>query len=107
MTGGNSLWRCLSLASILGILMVVGTGGLAPARAQTNEANLSGVVFDTTRASVPGATVSLVNKNTGIARSSTTNETGSYQFSFVQPGTYDLEVTLDGFKGLRKEGLLL
>ena len=35
------------------------------------------------------------------------NETGAYQFPFVQPGTYDIEATLDGFKTLRREGLVL
>ncbi|MBY0496665.1 MAG: TonB-dependent receptor [Cyanobacteria bacterium] len=87
--------------------MIVGTAGLAPAWAQTTEANLSGIVFDNTRGSLPGATVTLSNQNTGIARTTTSNDTGSYQFSFVQPGTYTVEVTLDGFRGVRREGLQL
>ena len=107
MMGFHRSWRFVFVAPVLCVVMILAAGTLAPARAQTNEANLSGIVFDSTRASLPGATVNLVNKNTGIARSTTSNDSGSYQFSFVQPGTYDIEVAMDGFRGVRREGVVL
>jgi hypothetical protein len=46
---------------------------------------------------LPGATVTLVNELTGDSRIGTTNETGAFVFSAVQPGTYTVRVELGGF----------
>lgn len=107
MTGSNRLPRQITSAAVFLCALVILGPAIPAAGAQTNEATLSGVVYDTTRAALPGANVNLTNRSTGITRSTTTNETGSYQFPFVVPGTYDLEISLDGFKTLRQEGLEL
>jgi len=106
MTGCKRLSR-ISFAPTLCVLIVVGTGGLARVWAQTNEASLSGIVYDTSGSVIPGVTVNLVSPSTGITRSTVSNETGAYQFPFVQPGTYDVEAVLDGFKTIRRAGLAL
>ena len=99
--------RCISVGPILCVLMIFGTGGLVSISAQTNEASLSGIVSDSTGSVIPGATVNLIDMTRGITRTAVSNETGAYQFPFIQPGTYDVEATLDGFKTLRRAGLVL
>ena len=71
------------------------------ARAQ-NEAALSGTVTDTTGAVVPNATVKLTSHEQGTVRTVQTNQAGVYQFSFLPPGTYDLDVSANGFKTVNR-----
>ena len=48
---------------------------------------------------VPGAEVVLLNEATAVARSTTSNEAGEYNFPNLPPGTYTLKVSLQGYKG--------
>jgi Carboxypeptidase regulatory-like domain/TonB-dependent Receptor Plug Domain len=107
MMGLQSSARRIAVVTVVWALVIVGAGTLAPAMAQTNEASLSGIVFDSSGSVMPGVTVTLTSQSTNITRSTVSNETGAYQFPFVQPGTYNIEASLDGFKSLRREGLVL
>jgi hypothetical protein len=75
------------------------------ASAQVLYGSLTGTVTDSAGAVVPGARV--VARNTGTARESTaqTNEVGSYTFSDLLPGPYDLTITQQGFRPVTKRGL--
>jgi hypothetical protein len=53
---------------------------------------------DESGALVPGATVSITQRETNQTREQTTPENGAYSFPNVAPGTYDVVVTLPGFK---------
>jgi hypothetical protein len=59
--------------------------------------DLTGTVTDPSGAVVPNATVSLKNNGTGQTRTTTANNTGSYRFSLLQPGTYTVSATASGF----------
>jgi outer membrane receptor protein involved in Fe transport len=107
MKGWSRLFRIVSAAPFLCALSLLSVGAAVPAWAQTNEANLSGIIYDSTHAVLPGATVNLVSVDRGITRSAVSNEAGAYQFSFVQPGSYEIEVGLDGFKTVKREGVVL
>lgn len=72
-----------------------------PARAQ--DAALSGTVQDATGAVLPGVSVTLTSKAQGTVRQQVTNEAGVYQFTFLPAGGYDIEISLVGFRTLRKE----
>ena len=61
-------------------------------------ASLSGTVLDPTGASIPQATVTLINPATQVTQISTSNETGAYHFNELAPGQYSLVVTAPGFK---------
>ena len=52
----------------------------APARAQFDSAQLSGIVRDTTGGVLPGVDVTLVSVGTGLERRAVTNEGGLYTF---------------------------
>ncbi len=68
----------------------------APVWAQ--ETSLSGTVTDPEGALVPGATVTVTNKATGVSRTTTTGDDGTYVFPQLAPGTYRVEVKKDQFK---------
>jgi hypothetical protein len=59
-----------------------------------------GVVKDAQGATVPGATVTIVNKETNLTRETTTNGEGNYTLSNVLPGQYDVKISLTGFREL-------
>jgi hypothetical protein len=74
--------------------------GLSPAsaRAQVLYGGVVGNVEDGSGAALPGATVTLVNKGTGLVQTTVTSDSGTYTFTNVQAGTYDVKVSLQGFK---------
>ena len=78
-----------------GAALLLLTGVSAPA--QFN-ASLSGTVQDTTGAVIPSATVTLTNKGTNQAQSTTSSDTGYYHFGSLPPGDYMLLSTATGFK---------
>jgi len=58
---------------------------------------VSGHVRGPGSVSVPGATVLLVNPQTGVRKEAWSDESGNYAFHDVPPGTYRLEISLVGF----------
>ena len=80
------------------LAVLVALAALTPAAAaQSVSGSLAGTVVDQTRQLVPGASVTLVNEQTGDSRATTSNETGVFVFSAVQPGAYTVRVELAGF----------
>src|SRR5687767_13468905 len=75
------------------------------AQAQVLYGGLIGDVADPSRAVLPGATVTVTNRDTGLQRETTTDGSGAYSFRDLQPGTYELKVTLNGFKSYARAGL--
>ncbi len=78
------------------------------AYAQTAAAGtITGTLTDPSGAAVPNATVVIHNADTGVDRSTTTNESGIYNATFLQPGHYELTVTKPGFAKLVRQDLTL
>ena len=65
---------------------------------------LIGRVTDPSGAIVPRAPVVVTDKTTGIKRTTTTNENGTYVFAKLPPGTYDITVKQSGFAEARAAG---
>jgi len=98
--------RCLVSRTRLALSLVAAALVIAallpvPARAQVLYGSIVGNVTDTTKAAVPGATVTIIHKETNLAREATTTADGAYRFVNVQPGTYTIRVALAGFKESR------
>ncbi|MGH9161951.1 MAG: TonB-dependent receptor domain-containing protein, partial [Vicinamibacteraceae bacterium] len=62
-------------------------------------------VRDTSGAALPGATVTLVNVETGFTQTTLTNAVGSYTFANVLEGSYDVQVTLESFREFKRTGV--
>ena len=61
-------------------------------------AAVQGTVADSSGALVPGATITLTNKETRNQRTTTSSEDGFYRISGLPPGNYELVVEKGGFK---------
>src|SRR5438477_6367154 len=70
-------------------------------------AQISGTVKDQSGAVLPGAEVAATQTDTGIARMTITNETGSYVLPNLALGPYKLEVSLPGFRTFVQTGIVL
>ena len=73
--------------------------------AQTSRGTVSGTVTDPSGAVIAGASVLLTHTETGVRRSTNTNEVGIYRFDAVDPGVYELMVTEPGFRPFVATGL--
>src|SRR3954463_10611049 len=74
--------------------------------AQSFQGGLRGAVRDP-QGVVPGATVTLRNQGTSVARTSVSNEVGEYVFTSVVPGTYTVTATLAGFKTVERKDIVI
>jgi Carboxypeptidase regulatory-like domain/TonB dependent receptor len=97
--------RKLGLALGSAALLAFATTLPAPAHAQVLYGSIIGNVADSSRAPVPGATVTITHRETNLSRESTTTADGNYRFVNVQPGTYRVRVALAGFKESVKENV--
>jgi hypothetical protein len=70
-------------------------------------AQISGTVKDQSGAVLPGVEVSATQTDTGIARTTLTNETGSYVLPNLAIGPYRLEAALAGFRTFVQSGIVL
>jgi outer membrane receptor protein involved in Fe transport len=91
------------LATCAFVCVLLGSGAIAPATAaaQTSMGAVNGTVTDSTGAIVPGATVTLVNRETNIQSVRVTNDNGYFSFVNLRPGIYSLTIELSGLKTAR------
>ncbi len=66
--------------------------------AQTFRGTILGTVTDTSGAAVPGATVTIKNLDTGLVRTVTTTDDGSYSVPELPIGNYSISVEKSGFR---------
>jgi hypothetical protein len=81
------------IVSVLALL--VGHSVSVPAQT-TSSGNITGQVKDPQGASVPGANVSLYNRERTFSLSTTTDSSGSYHFEKLGPGEYLIEAEAQG-----------
>ncbi|HVW86317.1 MAG TPA: carboxypeptidase-like regulatory domain-containing protein, partial [Bryobacteraceae bacterium] len=65
--------------------------------AQAVSGNIFGTVLDPNGAAVPAAAVTVNNRETGVSRSATTNDSGNYTVTDLASGTYDVSIAKTGF----------
>lgn len=66
--------------------------------AQTSKGILSGIVRDSSGASIPAATVTITNGDTGESRKVTSEANGAYRFDAISAGVYKVHVEVTGFQ---------
>src|SRR5438270_12437801 len=85
--------RPLRSAARLALLLA-----LAPAlHAQLDKGAITGTLRDRAGAVITGATVKVMNTETGVTNLVNTNDDGTYQVLALNPGTYSVEATATGF----------
>ncbi|MDT7817136.1 MAG: hypothetical protein QOJ42_7052 [Acidobacteriaceae bacterium] len=88
-------WSAISLT----ILALVIASPVLRAQS-TNSGDISGTVTDNSGAAVPGATVTVLNVDTGVSKSFVTNDSGVYDTSSIVAGTYKITFAKTGFSTL-------
>src|SRR6266852_2610275 len=88
--------RCLQSLLLVGLILLIElpVGSLL---AQTSAGRIIGTITDQGGAAVPGATVTLVNRDTGIETKEVTQANGYFTFLNVRPGAYTMNVAAAGF----------
>ena len=70
-------------------------------------AQISGTVRDQSGAVLPGVQITATQTETGISRSTVTNETGTYVLPNLAVGRYRFEAALPGFRTYARAGIVL
>lgn len=76
-----------------------------PARAQILYGGLVGDVTDASAAAIPNAKVTILHGATGASRETATNESGTFRFPTIPPGTYLVSVQAGGFRTFSQSGV--
>jgi hypothetical protein len=71
--------------------------------AQVPTGAITGFVTDSTGARLPGASVIITNKETGLKRAVVTSNVGDYSAAVLLPGLYEVAAEAAGFKRLARE----
>ena len=94
--------RCLVILAVLGLFA---SSGVASAAAQVLYGSIVGNVTDSTGAAVPGATVTIEQTETKLTRELVTDAAGAYHFTAVPSGTYNVTVTMTGFRSFGRQNV--
>jgi hypothetical protein len=87
-------WRSILSVVILLLIMLI----TAPfACAQSTGGRIRGTVTDPSGGAVPGGTLQLVNERTHATREVQTGANGEYIFIEVPVGSYEIDLTMQGF----------
>src|SRR4029453_16319785 len=81
--------------------------GAAPAVAQSTTGTITGRAGDSSGAILPGVAVSITSPQMiGGARDAVTDSLGTYRFTLVPPGVYQVKFQLASFRGLTVKGVV-
>jgi hypothetical protein len=99
------MWsRKISLSGlVIAGCLLAGTGFAQ----NTNSGDISGIVSDSTGNAIVGATVTVLNVDTGVTKILKTNATGVYDTSSIVAGHYKLTFSSEGFSQLVRSELTI
>ena len=80
---------------ILALVLWIVSTGMATAQFETG--SITGTVRDSSGGVLPGVTVTLLNKGTGVQQSAVTNAAGTFEFFTLRVGDYQVRGELEGF----------
>lgn len=96
-------WVRTIFTTLAAVLWMAGVG-LTHAQSM-NAGDIRGIVTDPSGAAIPGVTVTVLNKNTGVSKSFMTNQDGLYDTSSIVTGLYELTFSKSGFQKLVRSGV--
>jgi len=98
--------RQLPFLGVLAIICLL-TLSSQPVIAQTVTGSMVGNITDPSGGSVPGATVKITLTTTNDTRTVQADTAGAYTIAAVEPGTYKVEVTQQGFRTFVVDNILV
>ena len=99
----NMPCKILSLLALSGSLLLTLPHAVV-AQGETTSA-IVGTVSDQTGAAIPGATVTVVQNETGLKRSAVTDTSGRFNFPQLKPGAYSVKVEAEGFESQQNDAV--
>jgi hypothetical protein len=78
-----------------------------PAFSQSTFGSIAGTVQDSSSASIPGATIQLINVEENITRKVESNASGFFEFLNLTPGKYVVIATKSGFASVKEDNVAL
>ncbi|MBO0861822.1 MAG: TonB-dependent receptor, partial [Chloracidobacterium sp.] len=92
----------------LALVALLAAGALASAaKAQALYGSIVGNVTDPQGGVLQGVSVSITNIGTGLKLDATTDDTGSYVFRNLLPGTYKMTLSHSGFKEMQQSDIIV
>jgi hypothetical protein len=67
---------------------------------------IAGQVTDVTSAAIPGALITITNRESGLQRRATADEQGRFNFPQLKPGTYSVKAEAEGFDLQQNDNVL-
>ena len=95
------------LASAVFTLAAMAVLFRSPVQAQQLTGTITGSVTDSSGSAAAGAQIKLLEVNTGLIRTTPANEAGNFRFLLLPAGVYRVDVTLQGFKAVRRDGIII
>src|SRR2546423_12558211 len=99
--------RPLRPALALAVVLLAATIVAPPLHAQQRLGAIQGTIADQTGGVLPGVTVTVTNVETGITRTTITNERGLYRMPSLDPGRYRVAAELSGFRSAETRDVVL
>jgi len=90
------------LGATIGVLLFS-----VPLFSQGSNGRILGTVIDQSGGVVSGATITIIDKDRGVARTLSTDDAGEYNAPQLLPGTYTVRAEANGFKKLERENVEL
>ena len=87
------------------LLTVLALSAAPEAKGQILYGTIIGNVTDASGGAAPGAEVTVTQQETNFTRTVSTNEAGVYSVTAVPSGTYEVQITLAGFKAFVSSGV--
>src|SRR5690242_18874259 len=87
------------------VFFLLAIASVSSAFAQAVSGSLLGTVTDSSGGAVPNAKVTITETQTGVSRTTNTNESGNYTFSDLPPGKYTVAAEQKGFKRAARAGV--
>jgi hypothetical protein len=95
--------RCPALFAGLIVLLTFAS----PALAQGGRSEINGTVVDAEKAVLPGVSVTAINQDTGLERTTVSGVEGKFTIPTLVPGTYTLKAELSGFQVTNLTGIVV
>ncbi len=101
------LYRIFLLIILIGAFPLTDGSVAAGGRVQVTTATLAGRILDSSRAVLPGVTITARQTETGLQRTTVSDAQGRYLLPTLPPGTYEIRAELQGFRPLVRTGVTL